>query len=336
MGRTLSVIVPIYNAEKYLSRCLDSLLDQDVGDYEIICVNDGSTDSSSTILADYGKRFPNVIRIVEQQNQGLPAARNVGMEVSQGEVIAFCDVDDYLIPGAYGYVMNNFWRADVQLLRFDSLTLDKYVLKSWKETNDVEGKLCYEGTAWDFIRERHPGLGFVWNNLYRRSFLEKNRIQFRPVKQCEDEAFNLDVYIHNPFMMYVSSNLYRYTVSPEQITRIREKKFMRLSVEGYLTLFRNMIIYAKDYPELDSSLTLYRRDIFIPCMSRVLSACYSNKEFQSLRRNLREIEMYPIDGKGKLSWVINFIMHNYMTYFMASAVFRYLFVPYVLPQLRRN
>ena len=90
----LSVIVPVYNAEKFLARCLDSLLEQGVEDYEIVCVNDGSTDGSGEILQRYKRKNPTVIKVLEQENRGLPAARNEGMRIARGDVLAFCDADD--------------------------------------------------------------------------------------------------------------------------------------------------------------------------------------------------------------------------------------------------
>ena len=125
----LSVIVPVYNAEKYLSRCIDSLLNQEVVEYEIVCVNDGSTDGSGAILREYKRKNPDVLMLIEQENQGLPAARNIGMSVATGDIITFCDSDDYLIPGAYGYLLKNFWKEGIDVLKFNSITLDKYVQK---------------------------------------------------------------------------------------------------------------------------------------------------------------------------------------------------------------
>ena len=93
----LSFIVPVYNVEKYLGECLDSLLDQDIdqSDYEIVCVNDGSTDGSPEILAGYAQRHPN-IRVVTKENGGLPAARNTGVDHSRGDYIWHVDSDDFV------------------------------------------------------------------------------------------------------------------------------------------------------------------------------------------------------------------------------------------------
>lgn len=332
----LSVIVPVYNAEAFLARCLDSLLNQDVEDYEIVCVNDGSTDNSGTILKDYKNVHPQVITLVEQDNQGLPAARNAGMAVAKGDQITFCDSDDYVIPGAYGYILKNFWKKGVEVLKFNSITLDRYVQKEWKETNDVRGKVLYEGRGLRYVVEKTPNFSFVWSYIYDSTFLSRNQITFRPVRQCEDVAFNLDVYMCNPYVMQVSSNIYRYTISDAQITRVREPHRMRSVVDSYVYLFENMNAYMQQEPEIREALQAYKQRETIPCMSRVLSADYTRKEFLSVRHSFLKLEVIPLRLQGKASKVINAVMANYLMYWMASFLYRKLFLPYVLPRLRRN
>lgn len=332
----LSVIVPVYNAEKYLSRCLDSLLNQDVENYEIVCVNDGSTDESGEILLEYQKNNPQIIKVVEQNNQGLPAARNAGMAVAKGSIIAFCDSDDYLIPRAYGYLLREFWKQGVDVLKYNSITLDKYVQKEWNETNEVEGDVLYEGSGIQYVIEREPNFSFVWSYLYRRSFLKEHDIRFIPVKQCEDVAFNLDVYMCNPYVVQVTSNVYRYTVSEEQITRIRDPRHMRKVVESYMCLFRNMNDYMQKIPEMKETLSRYKQRETIPCMSRVLSANYTRKEFFFIRDSFMNIGVIPLHLPGKISKMVNIIMKNYGFYNVTSLLYRNLFVPYILPRLSRN
>ena len=94
----ISVIVPVYNVEKVLPRCLDSILAQTFADFELICINDGSPDNSAAVLADYAARDAR-IKIINQENAGLSAARNAGMQAAEGAYVCFCDSDDYLDAG---------------------------------------------------------------------------------------------------------------------------------------------------------------------------------------------------------------------------------------------
>lgn len=101
----LSILVPVYNVENYLSACLDSLIDPTLADYEIIIVDDGSTDSSARIAADYAARYPGLIRLISQENGGLGAARNTGIEAASGDYLLFVDSDDTLAPNALSEMM---------------------------------------------------------------------------------------------------------------------------------------------------------------------------------------------------------------------------------------
>lgn len=102
-GMFLSFVVPVYNAAQYLPECLDSLLAQDISDYEIICVNDGSRDASPEILRQYAAEHGN-IRVINKENGGVVSARNAGLSATQGDFIWFVDADDFLLPNILGFL----------------------------------------------------------------------------------------------------------------------------------------------------------------------------------------------------------------------------------------
>ena len=113
----LSIIIPVYNVEKYLSKCLDSILVGNQFTGQVICVNDGSTDNSLNILEQYAKKYPNV-EIITQPNAGLSAARNAGIKAAKGEYICFLDSDDYWEPNVLGGLMEQIERDKLDVLRF--------------------------------------------------------------------------------------------------------------------------------------------------------------------------------------------------------------------------
>ena len=119
----LSVILPVYNVEDYLAKCLDSVILADEPDYEIILVNDGSTDSSPAIAASYREQYPDLIRLISTENMGLGSARNTGMANARGEFYCFLDSDDYLAPGAMRSMLDIFDR-DFDICIFDSISVD--------------------------------------------------------------------------------------------------------------------------------------------------------------------------------------------------------------------
>ena len=98
----LTLVVPIYNMEKYLARCMDSLLGQSCRDFEIILVDDGSTDSSGTLCDSYAARYPELVRVIHKPNGGPSSARNAGLDAARGEFVTFPDPDDWVEPDYVG------------------------------------------------------------------------------------------------------------------------------------------------------------------------------------------------------------------------------------------
>lgn len=136
----LSVIVPIYNVADYLPKCVDSLLNQglDPTDYEIILVDDGSTDRSGQIADDYANRYAH-IRVIHQTNQGLSMARNAGVAVAQGDYVQFVDSDDYLEPNVLPSLLDNLTKNDLDILKFGYQYVNsKYeICQPYKEHDSV-------------------------------------------------------------------------------------------------------------------------------------------------------------------------------------------------------
>ena len=119
----LSIVIPVYNTRDYLPACLDSVLDPAADDYEIIVVNDGSTDDSGRVAMEYAARFPDRIRVITTENGGLGAARNVGLEAASGEFVFFLDSDDRLADGALPEMLDSL-TPDRDIVLFDFLSVD--------------------------------------------------------------------------------------------------------------------------------------------------------------------------------------------------------------------
>ena len=196
----LSVIVPIYQVEAYLPRCLDSILAQTRGDFELILVDDGSTDRCAEIMADYARRDGR-IRQVHKQNGGLSSARNAGMDMARGKYLLFVDSDDYIAPelvadavrtaeetGAELTVWNYekvddsraygpFFRISDETLNLDAIGLEDYFYRYW-----IPNRFGFE----------------AWNKLYVRRVVEQNGLRFQPNREilAEDQLFNAMYILH--------------------------------------------------------------------------------------------------------------------------------------------
>jgi glycosyltransferase involved in cell wall biosynthesis len=179
----ISVIIPVYNVEKYLRECLDSVVNQTIKDIEIICVNDGSTDGSLDILNEYCSNDDRFV-IINQENQGLSVARNNGLNSASGDYVAFIDSDDYLLNNDYFEKLYNAcekYSADIAvagIIRGNNKKTYR-ILKIEKEEVAIE----YE----DKLRICDvPDSNYVWNKLYKRESLLATGIIFPPGKLYED------------------------------------------------------------------------------------------------------------------------------------------------------
>ena len=250
----LSVIVPVYNVEKFLPRCLDSLLRQgmEAGEYEIICVNDGSPDGSAAILADYERKHPDLISVITQKNGGPSAARNTGMLLARGEYLIFIDSDDYVVDGAFRYLYDHFCqpapvpseqnlggitlseKPDVLNFGFRMVFTDGTTLDDPDAKPD--GEVFFDGDGAD--EYNRTKILYVWTNFFRREFLHEHDLKFEIVV-WEDEMFNFDVYSHHPHLVRVTCNVNRYEqCNGASIMRTQNKERVLVQLND---LYYNMV-----------------------------------------------------------------------------------------------
>lgn len=207
----VSVIVPIYNVEKYLSACLHSCINQTLFDIEIICVNDGSTDGSLQILEAFAARDYR-IKIINKPNGGLSSARNAGIKAANGEILMFLDSDDYLMPNACERVWRETLEAPTDIVVFGtSIFPSKPRATNWHY--DVLNIRTHR--RWGFTPEvlfNEPGAKpFVWRQAYNRKFFEEYDLLFdENVKYGEDMVFQLEAFPHGTNFAFISDKLYCY------------------------------------------------------------------------------------------------------------------------------
>ena len=179
----ISVIIPVYNVEKYLNQCFDSVLNQTVKDIEIICVNDGSKDASSDILKEYASKDERFL-VINQSNQGLSVARNNGLNAANGDYVAFLDSDDYILSNDYFEKLYNAcekYNADVSVAS---------IIRGNDKKSDYIFKIDKEEVASSYIDKLLmcdvPDTNYVWNKLYKRESLLDTGIVFPAGRLYED------------------------------------------------------------------------------------------------------------------------------------------------------
>ena len=232
----VSVIVPVYNVEKYVARCLESLVNQQCDcSYEIIVVNDGTKDNSMEIVNDYAARYDS-IHVCSQENSGLSAARNTGLANAKGEYIAFVDSDDFVSPcyisEMYAIAVKN--NADIVQCRYCNYfeRSDRSINVLLSHRNGViGGKKAFEKLISD-VSVRN----YAWNKLYRRSLFTENNISY-PVGKCfEDVITTPRLFACAENVAFTRKVLYSYAHRPDSITGLAGRKMVDSYLDAYLIL----------------------------------------------------------------------------------------------------
>lgn len=215
----ISVIIPVFNGEKYLRKCLDSVILQTYKNLEIIIVNDGSTDGTAQILSEY-KAKDDRIRVFEQEHSGTANARNYGMTAASGEYISFVDADDWILLSLYEIFvkLNPPQGVDIYNFNAESYVENSKEIFSKKMLNiDVWKNHATEDTIHTFYNCIDPFTGnlTVCNKIYNAHFLRKNNIRFLENKIFEHQLFHMQTFLKSSSILVSSETYYRYRVTNE-------------------------------------------------------------------------------------------------------------------------
>jgi len=204
--KKVSVIVPVYNVEKYIDKCLSSLVNQSLTDIEIIVVNDGTQDNSQKIIDKYKKKYPKLIKSIIKENGGQGSARNLGLTLARGEYISYVDSDDYIELDMLLKMYNKAKESDSDIVVCNnSLVTENYEFIC----NEI-----YKSNLEIFTAKENPNILFdktaVWNKIYKTSFLKELNIEFRSKKWYEDLDFSIIVLLNAKKISIVNDPLYCY------------------------------------------------------------------------------------------------------------------------------
>lgn len=289
----LSIIIPVYNAEKYLEICLKSCLDQDYDNYEIVCINDGSKDSSAMVLEQYALSNSKV-KVITQDNSGVSVARNNGISHAEGKYIWFIDADDYIEKKCIPKMLAIAEENELDLLAFGHLMVEDDVLpkcvcrdhnltaRLFDENAGEQVQKCYES-------QQHSG--FVWKYIVKKDIIDKHHIHFvENAIMCEDIDFNFYLYNVVQRAAYIDSNLYFYRRSSTSASR-------NLDTKRYI---RSRITMAVDHKK---KLKLYDGKIYRALQDKILYDVQGSinmaislgdvKYLKSIISELKEKGLYP-------------------------------------------
>jgi glycosyltransferase involved in cell wall biosynthesis len=209
-----SIIIPVYNVEAYLKECLDSVLSQNFDNVELICVNDGSTDGSLAILKDYQSRFTAKIKLINQLNGGLSAARNTAIHAASGEYLLFLDSDDILAEGSLAKLTKIIEKESPDIIAFNSELFYEENCRFEPNTpfNHTENTVFEKGMGYFdyFMKQRNWGPSAVCFYLFRRTLFVENQLRFEVGISHEDELFMPQALYYARKTCTLTDTLYKY------------------------------------------------------------------------------------------------------------------------------
>lgn len=288
----VSVIVPVYNVEQYINKCIDSLVEQTLQDIEIIFVNDGTKDNCEEIILNYQKQYPDKIKYLKKENGGLSSARNYGIPYATGDYIAFLDSDDYVEPDMYEALYNEAIRDDYDMVECDFI---------WEYPN--KKKLDVGEIYFSQKEAMEKARVVAWNKLYKREVLVNSNVSFPEGLRYEDVDFFYKIlpslnrigFVKKPFIHYIQRENSIINTQNERTGEI----FTVL--DHVLEFYRKNGYYDEYKEELEYTYTRY---LLCSSLKRMAKIEDSNIRKQLLQETWKKLnDNFP-------SWKKNKILHK--------------------------
>ena len=269
----VSVIIPVYNVEKYIKRCLDSLVNQTLENIEFILVDDGSPDGSAEIIKEYADKFPNKIVYLYQDNAGQGAARNAGYRIAKGKYIGYVDSDDYVDTNMFKKLYDKAKEDNSDMVICGCYNVDEETGHMVSDCNQDIHKLDIENAIF--------GKMAVWNKLYRRELIEG--IEFRSKVWYEDLDFTIRAISKAQKISFLNEPLYYYVVRFGSTMNNNNCERNLEILDAFETLKKEIV--SKKYNEVIECLAVDH--ILIAASVRVLKSNANKNKKQELLEKLR-------------------------------------------------
>ena len=265
----LSILVPIYNVERYLKECLDSLINQTFKDIEIICINDGSTDSSKEILDEYSSKDQR-IKVINKNNTGYGDSMNIGLNEANGEYIGIVESDDFVKNTMFEDLFSIAKKNDSDIVKSDYFyytTTDKQARKAGKIPKLLENKII-NAKSHPILIKMQPS---IWSAIYKKEFLEKNNIRFleTPGASYQDTSFSFKAFALASKVV-LTNEAYLYYRQDNENSSIHSKE--------------KVFIINKEYEEITEFLNNH------PEIKRFINTTKLIKEYKTYMWNLARID----------------------------------------------
>lgn len=256
----VSIIVPVYNSEKYIEKCIESLINQTYQNIEILIINDGSTDNSYSICDEYAKKDTR-IKLFSIENSGVSYARNLGIENAQGEFITFVDSDDWIKSNMIDFAVKkqNEDNADIIIWSCIKSNPNREILvpllnEDDQSFTDDKSYLYLKSINYFYkqdISKTAVSAGTTWCKLYKRKFILENNLRFNPkLTRAQDTVFSINAFYIAGKISYYNEHLYHYRENEDSITS--GTKFIKDTKTPFNSLLNEFILFTEklDNPEL--------------------------------------------------------------------------------------
>ncbi len=291
----VSVIVPVYNVEKYLERCLNSLVNQTLDDIEIIIVNDGTKDNSEKIIKEFLDKYPQKIIYLKKENGGLSDARNYGIPYAKGEYIAFLDSDDYIEKEMYKEMYELAKKENSDMVECDFI---------WEYPDKIKEDI---GQVYNGKKEMLEKVRVVaWNKLIKRSILEKTKIQFPKGLRYEDVEFTYKLIPYLDKVAFLKKPYIHYTQRDNSIINVQNERTKEIFIvlDNVLDYYKANNFYDEYKEEIEY---VYAR--FLLCSSLLRMVKIKDK---NIRKKLLETTWKNLNTKFP-NWKNNEILNKNKT-----------------------
>lgn len=258
----VSIIIPVYNVEKYLEKCIKSVLQQSYHNLEIILINDGSTDNCLEICKKYTE-IDNRIILVEQKNAGLSAARNAGINICTGDYIFFLDSDDYLRPTTIKELISECKKRDADIVGCGYLP--------FSENEELQQEITYkeEVEEYNSVFYFQKMSNHAWGKLYKSSLFKENKICYPLGRNYEDVATTFKLIWYADKIVYIPKILYLYLKRDGSISRELSEK----NIDDFLLAYLEMNEFYKEKCQIETpEIAYYQLTILFTIYSRLISS----------------------------------------------------------------
>lgn len=291
----ISFIIPVYNAEKYINQCIDSIIEQKFYSWELIIVDDGSTDATVNICNDYAKKDRR-IKIIGQKNSGSAIARNSGLKLAKGEWIAFIDGDDWIESDFYeklqvymekdfDFIMYSYYEISGMMKKNkcsikETIVLDKEIFRLIiKDTIDTERR------ATKIANSRAQ----LWTKIYRREFLNNNQISMdSKLRMSQDVMFNLEVYTSAKKAVFIPNSLYNYRLLTDSTCH----QYNVHQAQRIINLMNAMGNYVKKVEWKQEAEILYQKRILVSLVNICrLDICHRDNTLNYFERRKKFFQL---------------------------------------------